>query len=123
MRGQRCCTFAVKTEVGYAVEYSKFERLSSATKLELQQVGIATPWDPWSMYDGFLSTEVLPFLKFYDLSRADDDAENFYMEREWRVVGAVQFKVDDIERVFLPRKFSRAWRERFPAYSGQLAFV
>jgi hypothetical protein len=45
------------------------------------------------------------------------------MEREWRVVGNVQFTLDDVEAVFLPRKFSPRFRSDLPGYAGQVLFL
>lgn len=113
----------IKTQVARSIEYDKFQRLSPAAHAELQRIGIVAPWDPWSMYEGFLSTELLPFLKFFDLATPEDHPDNFYMEREWRVVGSVTFQLEDLERVFLPRQYATRWRECFPHYAGQITFV
>ena len=54
-------------------------------------------WDPTAMNDEvrkiagtigtFLDFNVLPYLKFFDDNLQEDDGSNFYMEREWRVLG------------------------------------
>lgn len=71
----------------------------------------------------FLLHEIFSYLKFFDESRSDDDPENFYMEREWRVTRNVAFSLDDVYRVFLPAGYARRFREDVPAYSGQVTFV
>lgn len=72
--------------------------------------------------DQFISFQILSFIKFFDDRKADDDPENFYMEREWRVVGNIRFNLDDVERVILPRADSKRLREALPEYCGQVTF-
>lgn len=71
----------------------------------------------------FLGYHIFAFLKPFDASTADTDPENFYMEREWRVLGNVDFAVDDVYRVFLPQEYARRFRDDLPQYAGQLTFV
>jgi hypothetical protein len=52
---------------------------------------------------GFLNADVFAFLKFFDETKADDDPDNFYMEREWRVLQNVQFSLEDVSRVIYRR--------------------
>jgi hypothetical protein len=71
----------------------------------------------------FLGYHIFAFLKPFDASTADSDPENYYMEREWRVLGNVDFAVDDVYRVFLPQEYARRFRNDLPQYAGQLTFV
>ena len=71
----------------------------------------------------FLDLRLFSYLKFFDSTKADDDPENFYMEREWRVVGTVKFSVPDVERVIIPRAYGPRLREACPNYNGQVTFV
>ena len=41
---------------------------------------------------------VFSFIKFFDDSTSDDDAANVYMEREWRVLGDVNFGLANVHR-------------------------
>lgn len=66
---------------------------------------------------------ILPYLKFFDHTKADADKDNYYMEREWRVVGRVGFELANIERVILPRDYVERFRQDFPKYCGQLSFA
>jgi hypothetical protein len=61
-------------------------------------------------------------LKFFDSTKDEDDEENFYMEREWRVFGTVPFTIEDIARVILPRSFAKQFHADVPEYWGQLTF-
>lgn len=71
----------------------------------------------------FLRAHVFSFLKLFDASLAEDHPDNYYMEREWRVRGSFQFKMDDVRRILLPESFSKRFRSDFPHYLGQLTFT
>lgn len=48
---------------------------------------------------------VFPFMKFFDGGRRDDDPENFYMEREWRLIGVATFSLADIACLYVSPEF------------------
>jgi Putative abortive phage resistance protein AbiGi, antitoxin len=83
-------------------------------------------WDEWNrLHDvfTFLGYYVFAFLKPFDATTADSDPENYYMEREWRVIGSLHFELPDVFRVFLPQEYARRFRDEVPEYAGQLTFV
>lgn len=71
----------------------------------------------------FFSFHLFSYFKFFDHRKADDDPENYYFEREWRIVGNLKFTNDDVKTVLFPSKFSKPFRESFPEYSGQVIFT
>lgn len=71
----------------------------------------------------FLKLHVLSYIKFFDHKLPDNHEENYYFEREWRIVGSLEFSVTDIGRIFIPESYARQFREEFPHYCGQLTFV
>ena len=71
----------------------------------------------------FLDFQVFSYLKFFDHRLPDQHAENFYFEREWRIVGNLHFNLDDVERVILPQEYAKRFRLDCPDYYGQLTFV
>jgi hypothetical protein len=71
----------------------------------------------------FLIVGIIEFIKCFDALKEEDDPENYYMEREWRVPRNIQFKLSDVERIIIPRKFVAAFRADVPDYNGQLHFV
>lgn len=71
----------------------------------------------------FMNFNILPYLKFWNDALPDDDRENYYMEREWRTLGPVKFRLTDIRRAVLPESFAARFREDFPEYFGQISFV
>lgn len=70
----------------------------------------------------FLDFEVWSYLKFFEYPLHDEDPENYYMEREWRLLGALRFSLDDVRRVILPESYAREFRKTFPGYHGQIIF-
>lgn len=84
----------------------------------LHKADIAKGWLWKRLFDNLFA-----YLKFFDHTKPDSDKENFYMEREWRVVGSVVFTLSDVERVILPRFWAAKFREDFPSYHGQLSFA
>lgn len=71
----------------------------------------------------FLDYNVFSFLKMFDDSLLDEDPDNFYMEREWRVLDNIKFKMDDVYRIILPQTFAKRLRKEVPTYTGQVSFV
>lgn len=71
----------------------------------------------------YLNHDIFPYMKFFDPKKDDQDRENYYMEREWRIYGTLNFKnFKNICRIILPKKFSAEFRKDFPKYSGQISF-
>jgi hypothetical protein len=71
----------------------------------------------------FLDFRLLSYLKFFDHSLPDDDPANFYMEREWRVVGNIGFALQDVRRIFVPSEQGKRLRSDLPDFSGEITFV
>lgn len=72
---------------------------------------------------GFLDFHVFSFTKFFDDTKPDDDPANFYMEREWRMLGNLDFRLEDVHRVILPESYAKRFRQDVPKYAGQVTFV
>ncbi|UFU01111.1 abortive infection system antitoxin AbiGi family protein [Radiobacillus kanasensis] len=73
--------------------------------------------------DDFLVKNIFAFLKPFDASKADGDKNNYYMEREWRLVGNVKFSLSDVRRVLLPEKYAKDFRKELPDFYGQISFT
>lgn len=65
---------------------------------------------------------VFAFCVPFDSALDDTHTEQYYMEREWRVLGSIGFALSDVRRVILPEEYSAQFRQRFPDYSGQITF-
>jgi len=77
----------------------------------------------WRDLHRFLAFQVFSFVIFFDEKKSDDDEKNFYMEREWRVLGSVKFDISDVSRIVLPGIYGERLRRDFPDYAGQITFV
>jgi len=71
----------------------------------------------------FLDFYIFSFLKFFNHNLSDEHKENYYFEREWRVVGRIQFNMEDVRRVLIPKRYSRRFRDDCPNYCGQVTFI
>ena len=71
----------------------------------------------------FMLHQVLPYIKVFDSGTPDDAVDNYYMEREWIVVGGVKFEIEDVSRVIIPRDYTREFRQRLPEYHGEVSFT
>jgi hypothetical protein len=69
-----------------------------------------------------LDIRVLAYLKFFDVDTTDSDATNYYMEREWRVLGQMQFALPDVRRIIVPQEYAARLRHDLPEYTGQVTF-
>jgi len=70
----------------------------------------------------FLVYHFFSFVKFFQEGLPPDDDKNYYMEREWRVFGNLDFTLDDVRRVIFPRRFARSFREQVPDFYGEITF-
>lgn len=73
--------------------------------------------------ENFLITHFYGYLKMFDPFLGDEHVDNFYFEREWRVVGKVCFKLEDIQSIFIPEVFAKRFREDVSEYYGQILFL
>ena len=76
-----------------------------------------------SALHNFLTFNVMSFVKVFDDQLPDDDPKNYYMEREWRMLGNLEFELNDVHRVVLPQVYARRFREDVPAFVGQVTFA
>lgn len=72
----------------------------------------------YMLLDTFLRQHFFSFLKFFDIGLPEDDPENFYMEREWRIVGELTFTPSDVARVILPRAYEEQFRLVWPTLAA-----
>ena len=53
----------------------------------------------------FIDFQVFSFMKEFGKATEDDSEKNYYMEREWRVWGDVNFELSDVFRIILPKSY------------------
>ena len=61
---------------------------------------------------------VFGYLKHFDDTLPLDNDANYYMEREWRVLGCVSFQIADIARVLVPSEFVERFSQDVPGFQG-----
>ena len=71
----------------------------------------------------FFDFHIFSYLKFFDHKKVDDDPDNFYFEREWRIVGNFEFSSNDIKTVYLPKKFAKDFYASHSSFCGQVFFT
>jgi hypothetical protein len=76
-----------------------------------------------SVLNGMIHRHFLSFCVPFDSTKTDDYKKNYYMEREWRVVGDVGFDLYDFFRVILPKEFAKRFRADVKDYLGQITFA
>ena len=59
---------------------------------------------------------VFGHVKFFDSTLPENDTKNYYMEREWRIIGSMIFKFEDVARVILPDSYVSCFQAKFPDF-------
>lgn len=104
----------------YQLLFSEFNNLASKAN---EKPGVSFLEKEIQDLESFFNFHVFSFFKFFDHSKADDDLDNYYFEREWRIIGNLNFKSSDIKTIFLPSKFGSLFRKEIPDFNGQLIFT
>jgi hypothetical protein len=65
-------------------------------------------------YQTAIEAFIFGHLKFFDPTLPPDHADNYYMEREWRVAGKVRFQQADVEHLYVSADFVDRARRDFP---------
>ena len=48
---------------------------------------------------------VFSYVKFFDHTLPDEDENNYYFEREWRIIGNLKFELEDVCHIYMPREY------------------
>ena len=104
-------------------EYHEFFRFLETKIREFSHaVGVSDEEKQLRELQRFFDFHIFSFIKLFDDSVPDNDPENYYMEREWRLLGNFKFSLDKVIRVILPHKFARQFKKDMPDYIGQITF-
>jgi len=68
----------------------------------------------------FFVTQILGFVKCFDDALPTEHPDNFYMEREWRRLGNLQFTTADVAGVYVPPKMVGQCRSDRPEYADRI---
>jgi hypothetical protein len=71
----------------------------------------------------FMSFRIFGHVKCFDASKDESDPDNFYMEREWRIVGNLKFLLSDIVRILIPNEYGMRLRTDLSDYAAQVQFL
>jgi hypothetical protein len=71
----------------------------------------------------FFNWNVGSFLKPFVGSLEDSDSQNYYLEREWRVLGHVYFELSDIQKAIVPSGHEKTVADEFPELAAKLEVV
>jgi len=69
---------------------------------------------------GDLEKLVFSYLKFFTAELPHEDADNYYMEREWRKRNGLAFNVENVAGLYVPASFREPLLARHPEYSEKL---
>lgn len=100
----------------YVLASSFFDNLKSDP--EAQRV-----YDAYFELHNMLIRDVVGLFKPYSSELEDNDPNNYYMEREWRMFNNLNFTLEDVHRVILPKAYAKQFRKDVPDYYGQVTFV
>ncbi len=73
----------------------------------------------YKLYD-LLEFHLLCNLKFYDHNLRDNHPENYYLEREWRILGKLKFTSRNVSGIIAPLKYQDRLLKAFPQYKQKL---
>lgn len=65
-----------------------------------------------------VTKDFLAFLKAFDCDLPDDEPRNYYMEREWRMLGHYSFVLNDVSSIFVPSALVSGFAKDFPDLLG-----
>jgi hypothetical protein len=72
----------------------------------------------WLSLQHMLDFHVFSMMKFFDPALDNTDENNFYMEREWRLYGNLNFKLADVVSITLPDDYKQRLSADLPDYQG-----
>lgn len=64
--------------------------------------------------------QFVAYVKPFDVERSLEDPENFYTEREWRLLGVLNFQFEDLRRVLVPTAFVGRLERDIPGLQGKV---
>lgn len=67
--------------------------------------------------------DFLAFIKPFNSQLHEEDADNFYMEREWRKHGNLKFGPENVRKVVVARGFQVRLENDFPQYRGKVVEI
>jgi len=72
------------------------------------------------LYQTVVETMIFGHLKFFDPTLPPNHVDNYYMEREWRVAGKIEFTMKDIAAIYVSPAFFDQATHDFPDLAGRI---
>lgn len=72
---------------------------------------------------GTFEKDFLAFIKPFDSELPANDSENYYMEREWRKFGDMDFRPEDVTHIIVAKGYKNKLEEQFPDYQSRVAEI
>lgn len=98
-------------------------QIRSELKKELETSRYKALVEEFNIFDKFFGNQLLAFLKPFENGKSESDKENYYMEREWRILGRVGFELNDVHRIIVPKAYAVRLRNDVQGYDGQVTFA
>lgn len=73
--------------------------------------------------DSMLIKDFFAYIKPFNVELTEDDPDNFYMEREWRKYGPLEFRPDDVHRILVSKGFGGRLQRDQPSYASKVQEV
>jgi hypothetical protein len=73
--------------------------------------------------DSILTKEFLSYLKPFNAELADEHPDNFYLEREWRKFGNLQFQPIEVKHILVAKEFANRLEVERPIYSDKILTI
>jgi hypothetical protein len=102
------------------MRYKQLERAISSSTDHNEVDRILKDLRSMLLYQTAVEANIFGHLKFFDPSLPEDHVDNYYMEREWRVNGRVDFRLEDIRRVLVPPEFIQAMADELPELGASI---
>jgi len=67
--------------------------------------------------------DIFGFMKPFSGEFDEVHEDNYYMEREWRLLTNLEFKLDDVQRIIIPKDYAKQFRQDVPDCYGQVTFI
>lgn len=77
--------------------------------------------DTWEILEFLIN--IFSHLKPWEDSLGESDPNNFYFEREWRVLNNVDFNLSDIKIICIPAEFKEKFSLDFPYFKGKVELI
>jgi hypothetical protein len=73
--------------------------------------------------DDIFTHYFLAFIKPFNSELPDDHPNNYYFEREWRKLGNLPFRPQEVARVLVARDYAKRLKTERPVYANKITIA